>query len=187
MEGNILKIYKVWRFSRNANQIAEICLFKYVFQLVWLFTYWMTLPLFKMCLNSLFGIGLRDYMTFGNSVLWVRSLVVWFIVTICVLWPVNGLAEAYGDHFWSLGIGKHVVYGIFMKQGKKADWQNVRPTTGSLDMSSLTLITLSLPLILSSQYLSWASWLWLYTFTSFLLLRAPLWCRWFGLIGWLRK
>lgn len=58
-----------------------------------------------------------------------------FIVTICVLWPVNGLAEVYGDHFYSLGIGKRMVYGIFMEQGEKADWQNPRAAMGSLNMS----------------------------------------------------
>lgn len=37
-------------------------------------------------------------MTFGNSiVLSVSSLVVCFVVTICDLWTVNGLAEVYGD------------------------------------------------------------------------------------------
>lgn len=51
------------------------------------------LALFKMCLNSS-GIAVRVYRTFGNStVLLMSSLAVWFIVTICDLWTVNGLAE----------------------------------------------------------------------------------------------
>ena len=120
----------------------------------------------------------------NSIVLWVSSLVVWFIVTICDLWTVNGLTEVYGDHFYFLGIGKLMVYGIFMKQGEKANWKTLRAAMGSLSMSLgisggkaavllLLNITVILPLTLSFQYLSWALVSWFYPSIPLLLLRVP--------------
>lgn len=56
------------------------------------------------------------------------------MVTVYDLWTVNGLAEFYGYHFYFLGIGKLMVYGIFMKQGEKADRQTLRAAGGSLSV-----------------------------------------------------